>query len=451
MWQPDSVPRRGPLYLSIVEALSADVAAGRLASGDRLPPQRELADRLGVTLTTVTRAYAEAARRGLVQGEVGRGTFVRAALEDPEGSDTPIDLSLNALLPYADAAELAGRLAPGGALGHRIRLLDYQPAAGLDAHRAAARQWIEGRGVDTAGHEVALTAGAQHGLLVALMTLLPQGGDVLVEEVTYSGLKQLASGLRLTLHPVAVDREGLSPADLDLVCRRTRARVLCAMPALQNPTGIAMPAHRQEEIAALVRRHDLTVIEDDTYGFLVPDVRPLAVHVPERTLFVTSLSKSVAGGLRIGFLASPAQWREPLASSIWNTVVMASPVTAEIASAWIGDGTAARVVEWKRSEIRARHAMARQVFPEIPPYTHPASPHVWLPLPRPWKGDVFAGHARSRGVLVTAASAFAVRGGAAPRAVRVALGPPRSRERLAAGLARLRELLDEAPGSGAVL
>jgi DNA-binding transcriptional MocR family regulator len=448
---PGRLHRNGPIYLSIVEALAEDIAAGRLASGDRLPPQRELADRLGVTLTTVTRAYIEAARRGLVEGEVGRGTFVRAALEDPDDPNVPIDLSLNALLPHAHAAELAGRLSPTGPLGHRIRLLDYHPPTGMAEHRRAARMWLEQRGWDSASHDVVITAGAQHGLLIIVMAVLPRGGEVLVEDVTYSGLKRIGASLGLALHGVAMDPHGLRPADLDAACRRTSARVLYTMPALQNPTGITMSVERQEEIAAIARRYDLTIIEDDTYGFLVPEAVPLVARAPERTLLVTSLSKSVSGGFRIGYVAAPSRWLEALGSSVWSSVIMASPVTADIATALVKDGTAVRVMEWKREEARTRQALARKLLPNVAPHTHPASPHVWLPLERPWRAETFAAHARARGVLVTPATAFSAREGTTPRAVRVALGPPRSRERLEVGLTRLAQLQREEPGTASVL
>jgi DNA-binding transcriptional MocR family regulator len=269
--------------------------------------------------------------------------------------------------------------------------------------------------------------------------------------VTYAGFKRLAGNLGLRLHPVEMDAHGVRPADLDRVCRKTPARVLYSMPALQNPLGISTPTGRLDELAGVARRHDLTIVEDDTYGFLTPEAPLLASRAPERTIVVTSFSKSVAGGFRIGYIAAPPRWREALAAAVWNTTVMASPVTAEVASALIGDGTAARVVEWKRAEIRARQALARRLFPALSPATHAASPHVWLPVERPWRADAFAAAARNRGVLVTPGSAFSAREGASPRAVRVTLGPPRTRERLETGLVRLVELQRQAPGPPAVL
>lgn len=452
MWVPSLASSKRPVYLAIADALAADVASGRLASGHRLPPQRDLADRLGVTVTTVSRAYREAAQRGLVEGEVGRGTYVRAGLGEPdEESGAPVDLAINAIPPYAHAVDLAARLAPRGRLADRLRLLDYQAPGGLPAHGEAGRRWFEQRGWDPGADDVFVTAGAQHGLAVVLMTLLSRGGALLAEEVTYAGLRDLAAKLRIDVHPVALDEHGLRPDDLEAVCRRTSARVLYLMPALQNPTGLVVRADRQDAVAACARRHDLTIVEDDTYGFVAPEIPLLAARVPERTLVVTSLSKSVAGGLRVGFVAAPPRWREGLLSAIWNTVVMASPVTAEIAAALVRDGTAAAVAAWKREELTARQAVARRVLERVPAATHAASPHVWLPLDRPWKADAFAAEARRRGVLVTSSSAFSVREGASPRAVRVALGVPRTRERLAEALGVLRALHRDGPAGAPVM
>jgi len=451
MWQPDVSAPDGPIYAAIADALAADVEAGRLQPGDRLPAQRDLADRLGVTVTTVTRAYAEAARRGLVEGHVGRGTYVAAESPGEESPSTPIDLRINAIPPHAHLADLAARLAPGGRLADRVRLLDYQAPGGLPEHADAGRRWFEQRGWDAGGHEVLVTAGAQHGLTAALMTLLPRGGGLIAEEVTYAGMKDLASRLSVTVHAVALDEGGLRVDDLDAVCRRTGARVLYLMPALQNPTGVPLSPERYAAVAALARQRDLTIVEDDTYGFVAPEAPLLAALVPERTLVVTSLSKSVAGGLRVGFLAAPPRWRDGLAAAIWSTVVMASPVTASIGASLVGDGTAARLAEWKRGELRARQALARGILGRVPAATHPASPHVWLPLDRPWRADAFAAEARARGVLVTPSPAFSVREGASPRAVRVALGVPRTRDRLGEALARLAHLHRDGPGRPGVI
>jgi DNA-binding transcriptional MocR family regulator len=222
------------------------------------------------------------------------------------------------------------------------------------------------------------------------------------------------------------------------------------MPALHNPTGFTMPVARQREIAAVAERHDLTIIEDDTYGFLT-ETPLLASHVPHRSLVITSLSKSLMGGLRVGYAAVPPRFAESFASAIWSTMVMASPVTAEIGTMLVSDGTADRVVAWKREELQRRQALARRVLSGVAPETHRASPHVWLPIERPWRAEMFAAEARRRGVLVSPSTAFAVREGASPRAVRVALGPPRSAARLQVALERLAQLQSSGPSTLSVV
>jgi DNA-binding transcriptional MocR family regulator len=451
MWQP-SLSRTGkPLYLAIADAIGAEIASGRLKAGDRLPPHRDLADRIKVTVTTVTRGYAEAERRGLIEGEVGRGTFVRPALPDEE-EGRPIDLSVNLLLPQAHAAELGGRLALEGSLAERIGWLDYQPSEGAEAHRAAGSAWLAKRGVQVAADRITVTAGAQHALAVSISALVEPGEELLTEEVTYAGVKKLGEQLRIPMRGIEMDEHGVRPDALESACRSSRARVLCMMPSIQNPTGLVMPENRKREIADIAVRHDLLVLEDDTYGFLVPDSRPLAWYAPDRTILVTSLSKSVAAGLRIGFIAAPSRLVDRLSGGVWTTMIMASPVTAAMAAAWIADGTADRIVDWKRSEIAARQALARRMLADVAPATSPASPHVWLPLARRWRSDVFAAHLRDRGVIVSSSDAFAVRPGALPRFVRVALGPPRTRERLERGLSRIAGALgDESRSGGAVV
>src|SRR5262249_8931518 len=140
-----------PLYREIADAIARDVQAGRLKPGDRLPTHRDLADQLGVTVTTITRAYRDGERRGLISGEVGRGTFVRGgALDIERGADQdgPINLSMNSLMPYAHAADLADRLAAVIPRSEGLRVFDYQPHAGARRNRSAGAAWIARTGLD---------------------------------------------------------------------------------------------------------------------------------------------------------------------------------------------------------------------------------------------------------------------------------------------------------------
>ncbi len=443
MWAPKLQGVAGHRYLAIVKGLAEDIASGVLHEGSRLPTHRELAERLGVTVGTISRAYAEAARRGLVSGEVGRGTFVRRTAD--EHADTLVDLSQNhppdpvaqpqraALL--ATLAELASR----GDLG---RLLGY-PAAGGDAEdRAAGASWIGRAGIETSAEEVLLCTGSQHGLTVVLATLLGPGDVLLTEELTYAGLKPIAGLLHCRLRGLPIDRHGMLPDALATACRESGAKAVYLIPTLHNPTAAVMPEARRSEIVAVARTHGIAIVEDDVHG-LVPEVRPrpLATLAPERTYYLTSTSKTLAPGLRIAYVKAPPGMVTRLAASLRATTWAIAPLTAAIASAWIRDGTADALVTARRAEARARQELARKKLSGASFDTHPEAYYLWLRLPEPWRGDDFVAEARGRGVALTAAEAFAVGPNPAPRALRLCTGAARSREALVRGLDVVAELL----------
>jgi DNA-binding transcriptional MocR family regulator len=442
-WLPEVSRANRPYYRALADAMARDIESGRLRPGARLPPQRDLAHALGVTVPTITRAYALAARRGLVDGTVGRGTFVRPPLS-AEAADAPIDLSINAVPPHAHLGDIASRLELPSDAGVRASLLGYPPHGGHESHRTVGVEWIARRGVHVPADRVLITSGAQHALLVALAGQAAPGDTLLVEELTYSGLIEVARLLGLTLHPVAMDPRGIQPAALERAARETGARVVVLQPVIHNPTGVTMTAERRSAVAEVVAREGLHVIEDDIYGFLAPETPPLVTELEQPWTYLTSLSKSVVAGVRVGFVVVPASTRPLAERALWATTVAASPVTAELAAGLILDGTADRIVAWKREELAARQSLAREVLPGLHPETHPASPHVWWPLPRHWKAGEFVSAASARGILLGAPEGFLGRPGATPRAVRLCLGNPATRERLAGALKTLRDLAESA-------
>lgn len=452
MWLPLLENTRGPRYLAIVEALNEDISGGSLRPGDRLPTHRDLARRLEVTVGTVSRAYQEAERRGLVSGEVGRGTFVRGEPEDlcplthqPMPSDV-IDLAMNfpvRLPPELDPARALKDLAKCRTLPH---LLDYQHHAGLESHRRAGAEWIARGGVDARPDRVLVCAGGQHAMMVGLSALTRPGDVVLTEEFTYGGMKAIAAMRQLRLRGLPMDEHGLRPDMLAQALRSNGARVLYLMPTLHNPTNAIMPEERRREIADVARAHDLYIIEDDIYGFLVEDAPPpISSFLPERSLYIISISKSLAPGLRIGYMLAPQQLVPRLTSTLWTTAGMACTLGAEVAASWIRDGTAENIVAWRRREARARHGIVTRVLDGLDAETHPSSYHVWLHLPDPWRSDDFETQAREQGVVICPADVFIVGRGHAPHAIRVTLGAEESRERLEQGLEVVAGMLARPP------
>ena len=457
IWVPELGRREGPLYLAIADALGQDSAKGRLKAGTRLPTHRDLAERLGVTVGTVSRAYAEAARRGLVSGEVGRGTFARGASAEPglapaapSAGPAPIDLSRNhpPLLDggravLARSFEALARREDAGSL------LDYAPDGGAPEHRAAGAQWIGLSGMKAAPENVLVTNGSQHGMTAVFAAIARPGDVVLTESLTYPGMKALASLLHLRLVGLPMDEHGLTPDGFAAACRGAGVRALYTIPTIHNPTTAVMPEGRRREIARIARESGVLIVEDDVHG-LLPDSAPppIASFAPEITCYLMGTAKSLAPGLRIGFVLAPPALVPSLSASIRATTWMATPLMAGIAAEWITSGTARQVLKLRREEARARQKLAAAAFRRFEADAHPSGYHVWLHLPEPWRSETFVEHARRRGVAVTPAQAFVVGRATAPHAVRVCLGAARDRAQLERGLQTLVEVLDGPTESG---
>ncbi len=447
----------GPIYLAIADAMAADIAAGRLRPGQRLPPHRALAEALGIDLTTVTRAYNEARRRGLIDAAAGRhGTFVRTGSDQPPARRpemrpaAAVDTSMN-LPPAPEDAALRERLSEGlAALERRPdfpSLLTYRPSAGDDEDRAAGAAWLQSRQLDATPDRVLVCPGAQSALLIALTSFVQPGDLVLTEPLTYPGFRALAAHLGVRLEGVAIDSEGLLPGALEEACRRGKPKALYCVPTIHNPTTATMSPQRREAIAEIVRRHGLLVIEDDAYGFLPsPAPKPLAAYVPELAFHVSTLAKCLTPGLRVAYLLAPElSHAVRLAAGLRATVLMAPPLMVSLASRWIEDGTARRILAAVRKESAARQSIAREVLPEGAWAAHPQGHHLWLSLPPAWTRADFTAHARQHGLAVVPSDAFAVDPAGAPNAVRIALGAAPDRGRLRKALRVAADALTQSP------
>ena len=453
-WLPDLERYPGPRYAAIAQALAQAIGEGALVPGDRLPPQRDLAWKLGVTVGTVTRGYSEAERRGLVKGEVGRGTYVRptGAVENwmmrggEEDAAGVVDMNFILPTPSSELESFGATLTALGQQPDILETLGYQPHIGRKRHRDAGSDWLARSGLEVPAERIALVSGAHHGIVAALAAIARPGERILTEALTYPGLQAAARLLGLRLEPVALDEEGLLPEALDAACRNGEARGVYFVPKLQNPTTATMSEARRREIAAVCRRHALPFIEDDLFGLLDAETpTPVTTLAPELGHYVTSLSKTVSPGLRIGYVAAPAASMDRLSQAVRSTCWMATPLTGEIASRWIGDGTADRILVSLRAEAEKRRRAALEILAPWQPLCPEGSLHLWLHLPEPWRAGAFAAEALSRGARITPSDTFAVGRAAEVQAVRIGLGPARGAEALEKGLGVIAGLLREGP------
>lgn len=448
MWTPTLEPEI-PRYLAIADAIGRDVLEGRLQAGDRLPTQRRLARTLGVTVGTVSRGYAEAERRGLLVGEVGRGTFVRGVeAQDPwpDASDQPqaIDLSfsLPASVPEENAA-LSRTLSEISRDPQAGRLLNYCPRTADPRQLGIAADFLGKQGMDDLdANQILFTAGSQHGLNVALSTLFRPGQTLLTAELTYPSIKSQARAFDLRLRPVAMDHEGILPEAVDRACAQDpKPSGLYLVPTLQNPTGGVMSESRRQRLAELAEQHDLWLLEDDVHSLLLSEPPPaIRSWAPRRTVYLMSLAKCLAPGLRTGLIVPPPSLRDALLTAVHTSLWMPPPLMVELTCRWLADGTAERLIQAKRMESRQRLALARDILAGHVLRSHPDGYQVWLELPEPWFTDQFVELARRRDVVVIGAGAFAVGRRHVPHAVRLSVGRPPRRD-LQKGLQILRELL----------
>lgn len=416
-------------YKHLVDAFAADIRSGALSPGTRLPTHRQLAAREGVALVTASRVYAELEAMGLVSGETGRGTFVReTALPPGLGIDQPVtaagmaDLNFNHPSLPGHAELLRGALRQLASAGDLEALLRYQPHAGRQHERAIVARHLACRGLSVEASEVLIVSGAQHGLAATVMALLQPGDVVAVDTLTYPGFKVLAEAHRLELAPIPASDQGPDLDALERLCRSRRVRAVYAMPTLHNPLGWVMSLQQREQLVSIARKHGLLIIEDAAYAFLAEDPpAPLAFLAPEITVYVSGLSKSMATGLRVGFVTAPTHWvpmiERAIRATTWNT----PGVMTAIACGWIEDGTVARLETEKRRDAMSRQALARKVLSGLQYLGHPASYFLWLPMPEEVRADQVATALLRSNISVSTAEPFAV-SEHVPHAIRLALG-----------------------------
>jgi DNA-binding transcriptional MocR family regulator len=447
-WRPDPLSLRRPAYLSLADQFARAIQDGRLANGSRLPTHRQLADEMKLSVQTVSRAYEELIRRGLVSGEIGRGSFVRSQPREPEPPYLPqrlgevIDLSI--LKPVCEEMHVEKLKAALAWLAEALpesSALSFRPNVVFPRHRAIAVDWLKRCGLAVSPLNVSLTNGATSGMTVALMTAAPPGSTAATEAIGHHTLLPLASYLGFHLEGLPIDDDGIVPDALDEACARGNVRTVFVQPSVINPTATLMSEARRHAIVEVARRHDITIIESDILGPLVENrPPPIAALAPERSFYVTTFTKITAPGLRIGYLAVPDRYVAAVANRHLVSNWMATPMVAEIASKWVEDGTAIELANWQRAALYRRHAIAAEMLPDVRYRSHAQSLHLWLPLPEDRTEESFVAQARLQGVGIAPGLSFRISDAPWQPAVRISLGST-TEEELRSGLSIIARLL----------
>lgn len=424
----------GPAYRRLATALEQAVAEGELQAGDQIPAQREVARLVGIDFTTVTRAYALARERGLIEGTAGRGTFIRARTHEDEAG--LVDLSMNLPPPPAGLNLAALLRETTGAILARTdpaTLMAYHPGAGSLAQRTAGAAWLTPNLGEVDPARVIVASGAQTALSSLLDHLTRPGETILAEAFAYPGLLATAARRGLSVAACPMDAEGLQPEALARLIAQHRPRALCCTPTFQNPTAATMGLARREAVVAITRAAGVTVIEDDAYGLLPTAPLPaLASLWPEGVFHVATTAKTLSPGLRLAYVVAPPGEADGAAQALHTIAQMPAPLMAAVVTSWIRDGVATRILEGVREEAIARRALAAQLLPAAVGGTE--SLHVWLP------GATATPAARDHGLALVGAEAFRAPG-AVGEGLRVSLGAAAKRATLGRALTALRALV----------
>jgi DNA-binding transcriptional MocR family regulator len=431
-------------YLKLADTIAAEIANGTLRPGDRLPPQRNFADQRQIAVSTAGRVYAELLRRGLVVGEVGRGTFVSgearrgaAAAREPRG--VRIDLEFNyPILP--DQAALIARSLNG--LDRPAELgaaLAQATSGGTPAIRSAAAEYLSQDGWSPAPDQVVFTGNGRQSIAAAVAAFVPTGGRCGVEALTYPFIKGIAARLGISLVPLAVDEGGVRPDSVQKAHREGALSAIYVQPAIQNPLGMTMKAARREDLLRVVQKLRIPIIEDNVYGFL-DDEPPLAALAPDTCIVIDSLSKKVAPGLTLGFIVPPQPLRESVMASVRSGGWTASGFAFAAAQRLMNDGTVAELARLKRIDAITRQNVAIDRLSGFDIQTNGKCFHLWLTLPSHWRSQTLVAAAARRDIALTPSTTFAVSSGHAPNAVRLGLAAP-TIDQLDAGLRTLSAIL----------
>jgi DNA-binding transcriptional MocR family regulator len=432
-------------YLKLADTIAAEIADGTLKPGDRLSPQRSFAYERKIAVSTASRVYAELLRRGLVVGEVGRGTFISgearrgaAAAGEPRG--VRIDLEFNyPILPNQTAliAKSLEGLEKPAALEAALR---QATSVGTPALRSVAAEYLSQGAWSPAAETLIFTGNGRQSIAAALATAVPTGGRCGVEALTYPFIKGIAARLGISLVPLAMDEGGVRPDSVQKAHREANLSAIYIQPVVQNPLGMTMTAARRADLLRVVEKLNLLVIEDNVYGFL-DNEPPLAALAPESCIVLDGLSKKVAPGLTLGFVVPPQRLRESVRAAVRSGGWMASGYAFAAAQRMMSDGTVSELARLKRIDARARQKLAADCLKGFEIRANEQSYHLWLTLPEHWRSQTFVAAAARRDIALTPSTTFAVIPGHAPNAVRLALGAPTT-DQLDSGLRTVAAMLN---------
>lgn len=445
-WKPQLDKNFRSLYLTLAQQLETDILNGILLPGTKLPPQRELADYLGVNVSTVSKAFKLCELKGLLSATVGSGTFVsydalysgnlmiRHEAETiinmgptaPEQSSNDFLLKmLQELLSEPDAK----------------RLFSYYSDGSDEWQKESAVRLMKYCGHTAMREQILFAGGGQNALTAVLAALFHKGDKIAVDSHTYPGIKTAATMLGLQLLPVPSNSDGIDIDMLEMVCKDEKIRGLYLIPACHNPTTSTIPLKNREKIAKIVKKRGCILIEDGTYQILQKGECSIADSVPTQSVYILSLSKGIAPGLRLAYISIPVEWKKDVSDALYSLNVATAPLMSELSARIIASGQFEDIIQLHKQHTIERNKLVNNYLSKEICFGSDENIFRWLHLPKKYTGEYFEKLALSKGVQVFGAERFAVGNTIPERAVRLAVCVPNTLEALEQGLKILADLL----------
>ena len=388
-WIPNKNNLKRPVYLALANMLEADIISGKLSAGTKLPPQRELADYLDINFTTVTLAYNLCRDRQLIYGVTGKGTFVSPLPKNNYSiiSNSSQEIIELGLVKGFDQIKAPVIQASKNVLqkGYIEDLYSYTEPSGHLHQRAAGAHWMKQMDVHTDSEHTAIFPGAQNIISATFLSLFKIGDKIAVDEFTYSNLIGLARLSHIRLIPIKGDFQGMLPKELELTCSKDGLNGIFLMPNCANPTTCTLSEERKDQLAYVIAKYNLILIEDDNTG--IPQFTSNSYHsmysrLPNQTIYICNSTMALCNGLRVAFAAFPEAFRLSLLNALFHLSIKTSSLDAEIMTELILSGKAAKILEQKAQLAQERNKIFDQIFPNAQSISNPNAFFRWLPIPK---------------------------------------------------------------------
>lgn len=455
-WRPDKRALSRPLYLSLAGLLEQDVSSGELPPGTKLPPQRELADFLDINFTTVTRAYSICENKGLIFAITGKGTFIspnaaKTVTISKEAGSADIDLAFGSTFEQTNLM-VVDTIRDVAAKNHVEELLSYDHPTGHPHHKTSALKWLRPLNIESETSQLAIVSGAQSALAIALSSLFEPGSRIATDFFTYANFIQLAQMYHIQLIPVHADAHGMSPGELAEKCSNINIHGVFLMPSGCNPTTHMISEARKQELASVISRHRLLLIEDEITASFIADTphyeQPMLNLLPEQTVYINSTSKTICSGLRVAYMIFGSTLAGKITEGIYNLNTKPSSLDTEMVSELIHNGKAQTIFNQKKALLKQANRIYDSYFPAGQAQGNPLSYFRWLPISSRAPGREVEEDIKRKQVHVLHSDRF-ISGGQSSehKYLRLSLSATHSFEELTEGLRRLNHYFQTGGGS----